>query len=359
MARGRKRKEEKVKRDDFKRPNGHGTVYKLSGNRRRPWIARVTASWNKDSRQIYETVGYYKTEADALEALDKHRLGFVVPKSDVTFADIYEEWSEGKYQYIGRDTANNYKAAWKYLKQHGSVKISDLRTAHLQSVIDSCHREGLSRSTMEKIRIVAVSLFSYAMENDIVEKNYAEFLRLPKVEKTEQKRFTDLEIKKLTAAAAVNEWVASVLIMIYTGLRISEMLGLTRFNIDIDRQIITGGIKTDAGKNRVVPIHPEIAKHIEHWCNKGGQTLICEGEKGKPLSAKRYREKYYYPALEAAKVRPLTPHACRHTFGSLAAEAGVDTIHIQKLIGHANYAFTADTYTHLELEALRAAMAKI
>lgn len=354
----RKRKE-KTKRDDFKRPNGYGTVYKLPGKRRRPWIARVTSGRNEDSgRQIYQTIGYFEEEKDARAALEMHRLNPVSPKASITMGDLYEEWSSTKYQYIGRDTANNYKAAWKHMARLKNVQVKEIRTAHLQQVIDKCHKAKMSRSTLEKIRIVSVSLLNYAIENDILAKNYAEFIRLPKTEKVEKERFSDIDIKKLSGIAPANEWVATVLIMIYTGMRISEMLGLTRFNVDVDAGVITGGIKTDAGKNRVIPIHPKIMKYVKHWHDKSGQALICE-ESGKPLSAKRYREKYYYPALDAAEVNRLTPHACRHTFGSMMAAAGVDTVRIQKLIGHADYSTTANVYTHLEVESLREAISKI
>lgn len=353
-----RKKKDKTRRDDFKRPNGYGTVYRLPGKRRRPWIARVTSGWNGDGRQIYQVLGYYDDEKEARTALEAHRINPIPPKASLTLGQLYEEWSEGKYQYIGKDTANNYKAAWKHMSKLKNVPVKELRTAHLQQAIDACHKANMSRSTLEKIRIVSVSLFNYAIENDILAKNYADFIRLPKSEKVEKERFSDLDIKKLSDIAPVNEWASTVLIMIYTGMRISEMLGLTKFNVDIDAGIITGGIKTDAGKNRVIPIHPKIIKYIKHWRDKNGQALICE-DNGRGMSANRYRKAYYYLALDTAEVRRLTPHACRHTFASLMAAAGVDTLHIQRLIGHADYNTTANTYTHLEIDPLREAINKI
>jgi len=357
----RKKTEEKKKRDDFKRPNGYGTYYKLPGNRRRPWIAIATTGWeiiDGKLRQLRQIIGYFEDDKKAEHALESHRFNPIPPKADITLGELYEEWSSGKYQYISKQTVDNYKAAWKYLSKYKNAKVKELRTAHLQSIIDKCFREKKSRSTLEKIRIVSVSLFNYAIENDILSKNYADFIRLPKAEKIEKNRFTDLEIKKMIAAAPDNEWVATILIMIYSGMRISEMLGLTKFNVDLERGIITGGVKTEAGKNRVIPIHPKIMQYVKQWYNKNGEALICN-DKGKALSAKRYRENFYYPALEAARVRKLVPHICRHTFGSLMAEARIDPVHIQKLIGHADYATTANIYTHLEIEPLREAINKI
>lgn len=366
--------------------NGAGTCYRLKGNRRKPYIARAFKGWesvkvkvkDKETGEIlidesgnpveeivlrpdYQTIGYFESKQEGNEALVLHKHNPVSPKATMTLEKLYEEWSDGAFEYIGRDTQNNYRAAWKHLSEFKTVKVKEIRTAHFQKAIDTCHKKEMSRSTLEKIRIVAVSMMGYAVQNDIVNKNYAEFIKLPKADKQEKDRFTDLEIKKLLDRDA-DEWTSSILIMIYTGMRISEMLGLTRFNVDLKQNIITGGIKTDAGKNRVIPIHPKILPYIKHWHGKNGQALICEDNgKGtlKPLSAKRYREKYYYPALETAKIRLLTPHKCRHTFCTMLAEAGADTVSIQKLAGHTDYAFTANEYTHPEIEKLRKAISQI
>lgn len=77
------------------------------------------------------------------------------------------------------------------------------------------------------------------------------------------------------------------------------------------------------------------------------------------MSAKYYREKHYYAALEQLEIKRLTPHACRHTFGSLMGRANVDPKHIQEIIGHASYAFTKDKYTHPYIRELKEAISKI
>lgn len=349
-------------------PNGFGTCFKLKGNRRKPWIARITTGWTtaiatrgkhkgqEIQRQLYQTIGYFETYEQAFDALTRHRLEPVSPKATMTLEELYKEWSTGAFQYISKQTQDNYRAAWKRLSKYKDVKVKEIRSAHFQKVIDKCKQDGMSRSTLEKIRIVAVQLMDYAMENDIISKNYAKFIRLPKAEKENKNRFTDLEVKQLFDRAD-DEWTGSILILIYTGLRISELLGLTKFNVDTKQNLITGGIKTDAGKNRIVPIHPKIRKYVLHWHGKNGTALICD-ENGKQLSAKQYRKKYY-AALEAAETRRLVPHACRHTFCSMLAEKGADTLSIQKLAGHADYGFTANEYTHPEVDKLRKAIAKI
>lgn len=354
----------------LRNPNGYGSVYKLSGRRRRPWVARITTGWTTTiakkgkragqevRKQLYQTIGYFSTRQEALDALVLHRISPVSPKQNITLKELYSEWSTSKYENISKHTANNYKTAWNYVKEYKNVKFKELRTAHWQAVIDQAAKKGLKLSALKKIRTVAAELNKYAMENDVVNKNYAQFIKLPKFEKAKKERFSDPEVKKIEDAAKGDPWVATVLILIYTGMRVGELLKLTLFNVDISRQLITGGAKTVAGKDRIIPFHPKIVTHIQQWYNRGGDALICRDD-GSKMSPDYYRKNFYYEALEAAGVRRLVPHTCRHTFGSLAAEAGVDPLYIQKLIGHADYAFTANNYTHPEIEALRKAMSMI
>ena len=354
----------------IRNPNGFGTVFKMPGRRRRPWCARITTGWKKViaksgkhagqevSRQVYQVIGYYATKQEALDALALHRVEPVSPKVDVTLGELYEEWSAGKYNSgLSRDTINNYKAAWKHVEKLKTAKFKDLRTAHWQKAIDE-KKGALSRSSLKKIKTLATLLYQYALKNDIVKKNYAQFIELPRETKKEKQIFTDLEIQKMFKNVESIPWVDTILIMIYTGMRISEMLQLTKFSVDLEKQIITGGIKKEAGRDRIIPINRKILPFIKKWYAKNGKALICRDD-GSSMSAKYYREKYYYPALEMLGIQKLTPHACRHTFASLMAAANVDPLYTQRIIGHADYAFTANEYTHPEINELKKAINKI
>ena len=346
----------------MKLPNSFGTCYRLPGTRRKPWIAREFKGRDEKGMSIYKTIGYFESLQDGMDAISLRRHNPITPKADMTLAEVYKEWSTKKYKpdkkkkSISKATENNYRAAWKYIQRHEKELFRELRTGYWQDIIDECEEKDLSHSTMHKIRTLVVMLYDYAMLNDVVDKNYAKSIELPREEKGKKERFTDPEVKKIEKAAEKKApWADTVLIMIYSGMRISEMLGLTRFNVDLKNELITGGIKTDAGKDRIIPIHPKILPYIKTWYAKEGETLICS-DAGKKLTAKKYREDMYYPALEAAEVRKLTPHKCRHTFGSMAAEKGIETVFIQQMIGHADYAFTANEYTHPDVEALKKAI---
>jgi len=340
----------------MRNPNGYGGVVKLSGNRRRPYMARITVGW-RGKTQIYKPIGYFEDQISALNALAEYNKNPIPTKIDITLGELYTEWSSGKYEYLSKQTVDNYKAGWKHLSKYSKVKFTELRTAHFQGIIDGLHKAGMSRSTLEKVKVVASMLYDYAMQNDITNKNYAEFIRLPKNEKKEKEIFTDLDIQILEKNDK-DEWVMTILILIYTGLRINEFLGLTPFNINLESQTITAGLKTDAGKNRVIPIHHKILKYIKYWLNKKGEYLICN-EEGKRIRDKYYREELYYPTLTRLNIKPLNPHCCRHTFASILRKSGADTKTIQMLMGHTKYSFTADTYTHINLEELKTAINEI
>ena len=343
----------------LRNPNGFGSVYKLSGRRRRrPWVAVVTTGWTENGKQIRQIVGYFKTKQEGLDALALHRISPVSPKADMVLEELYGEWSAAKYQNISKSTADNYRAAWKYLQTLKKAKFKDIRTSHWQGVINNCKEQGLSQSTLQKIRTLAVLLSKHAMKNDIINKNYAAMIDMPKFEKIEKERFSDLEVKQIEKYAGKVPWADTILILIYTGFRISEILNLTRFNVVLDKQIIIGGSKTKAGKNRPIPIHPKIMTYIKAWYERGGEALICD-ENDKKFTAKRYREKCYYSALEEMGLPRRVPHACRHTFCSMLAEKGVDPLCIKELAGHAQYSFTADEYTHPDIEVLRQAISKL
>lgn len=340
-------------------PNGYGSVYKLSGNRRRPWVAAKTIGWTDEGKQLRYIIGYFRTRAEALEALAEYNRNPIGEAREVALGDIYERWSESAYKTLTRSTVDGYKAAWKRLSVLADQQIRLIKTSHLQTVIDGMVDEGLSRSSLEKVKTLAGILFEIAHNDDVITKNYARAIKLPEEVKKKKQVFTDLEIEKVTRLAESGDiWAGTILILIYSGMRGSEMLLMTRFNVDLENWIFTGGIKTDAGRDRIVPIHTKIRPYVKYWYDTKGPRLIHRD--GQPISLNYYRRELYYPTLKRAGIdRHLNPHTTRHTFGTLLDRAKVNTKHIQELIGHSDYATTANIYTHPDLDALRSAIEAI
>ncbi|MEG2001362.1 MAG: site-specific integrase [Evtepia sp.] len=355
----------------MRRTNGTGQIIKLSGKRRRPFAIRFNGGNDPQTgKVILKYISYHETYQEAEIALvDYWRDPKKIEKASITLQTIFDEWSTIKYKNLDHATKNNYDSAWNYLSKLSHCKVKDIRTGQLQEIIDTAtyrppSKKGeplkderpLGRSGLEKIKAVATMLFDYAVQNDIIDRNYAKYIQLPRTQKIEKECFSEPEVLAIEKAAAQGVPFADVvLVMCYTGFRIEELLTLTPFSYDTKLHTLTGGLKTDAGRDRVVPVGDKILPIIDRWLKKGGSVIFCR-ENGTRYAQGTFRKTCYYSALEAAGVRRLTPHATRHTFASRLATAGVDSVTIQKLMGHADYAVTANTYTHVDVATLKTAV---
>ena len=345
-------------RRKIKRENGTGSVYKRSDMKRRPWVAVTPTRYDVDGEKLVaerEIIGYYATAQEAKDALEDYRR-HPTTKLNMTWEELYDEWSELHFREISHQMVDCYKAAWTKMLPLRDVLVREIRTGQLQSIVDA--HSSLSKSSLEKLRALSNQMMEYAMQNDIIHKNYAKFIRLPKKEKTVKDCFSDLELKKIEQAVGVIPWADAILMMCYTGFRVTEFLTLTPHCYDRQAGTLTGGLKTDAGRDRVVPVHHKIKPLLENWIAKGGDTIICNND-GSPMNANYFRKHKYYPALESIGVRKLSPHATRHTFATRLATAGARPEDIQALAGHEDYSMTANVYIHKDVEALREAVERM
>lgn len=345
----------------MRRANGTGSVVKLSGNRRKPYVAKLSA---KDKYGIYRQIvlGYYEKARDAQAALDgynKKLMGTPSLTADslsTTFGDIYDLWSARKYQKAGKASVTSYRASWARLSALSGVKMREVSIDHLQGIIDQDEAAGLSKSSINNDKILMKALFRYALERDIVSKDYSDFVQLPGVgPKHEKGAFNDLQMKKLEQLAAdCYPWADTVLMLCYTGFRITEFLTLTRFSYDVTGNYLRGGIKTDAGRNRIVPVHPKIKPYLLRWLDKGGDTIICR-DNGSSISSSYYRDAIFGSIADALGVPQATPHWCRHTFATMMHDAGAPELETKRIMGHANKDVTED-YTHTDIQRLTSAI---
>lgn len=354
-------KTEKAK--ELKKPNGYGSVIKLAGRRRKQWAVRVTDSIS-GGKQTYRYISYHETKKEALEALAHEQISPTPSKAKITFSELYNEWKQTKaYTSIAQDTKYSYSGAYNHFEKLYNMVFADLRTAHFQKCIDTATKKkggkdiALSSSSKKHMKVLAGLLYKYAMENDITNKNYAQFIILDKTEKTKHKIFTSDEIQTMFD----NELLPGAditLILIYTGMRINELLNLRKPDIDLTEKIITGGLKTDAGKDRTIPIHPKIYKYIEKYYISAADYLFMRNESNR-LTDNYFREKMYKPLLNRLDIEYKTIHSTRHTFATMLTQSGANTKAIEELMGHSDYAFTADTYTTVDVDFLKNELLKL
>jgi integrase len=337
------------------RPNGTGTAYK----RGKTWTARVVIGWKlaEDGRSIpiYRTKGGFQTKREALEYCQTLRNA---PKTvrRLTAEEIYLLWLPAHEGRVGRSTMNCYKAAWKYFSPIYQMPFADIGLDDLQECVDDCPN---GKRTKENMKALAGLLMKYAIPRHQTDMNYAEFIHTGNDEKGTRPAFNRDQIKMIDEQIGITPHAEDVYCLIYTGMRPSELFALTK--ADYRDGILYGGIKTEAGKNRAVPVSPRIAPIIERRLS-GDSKYLFPKDDGTQMSAKYFRDNYFYPVLAAAGIQPMptpnypayyVPYSCRHTFANLLKDVPGSDKDKAGLIGHEDYKTTKKLYQSPELEALR------
>lgn len=334
----------------MKNANGTGGIVNLGKHRRKPYAVRVTQGWI-EGKQIYQYIGYYTTRKEAQQALAAYTVApHLVVKSKLTFADIWNDWSANGLKDLSRQTKDSYNAAFKNLAPLHGRQFSEIRTAEIQAAIDGSGKGYSSRTNM---KVVCSYLYKYAIQNDIVQRDYSQYVKVGKNEKKEKVIFTDIEIQRIFDHDDL-PYADTVLILLYTGFRLQEFLNICRCDVDLTKWTITGGLKTDAGKNRVVPIHPKIRKYVKARCD------ACENPFGRLTNITKscYRT-HFDELMQRLDIRDKTPHCTRHTFATIMGREGVDALAITQILGHSNYNFTVKNYTHTDVDYLTEQLKKV
>lgn len=348
-------KQVRTKRKTTKRENGTGSVYKRSDLKSRPWVAATPAT--VDNRP--EIIGYFATAQEAKDALLEFNKN-PTTKLNITLKQLFEEWWPKGMKEKSKQLEDSYRAAWKKLEPLHNEKFRELRTGQYQNIIDSYN---LSRSSLSDVKSLLSLLYKYAMENDVVHKNYAEYIKLPKEKKGVLPAFSDLELKIIEKSIDKVEFADCIYFMCYTGLRITEFLTLTKFQVYIQDDIVAlhGGIKTEAGEDRIVPVHDKIKSILFKWMKKNGKVIFCRPD-GSPYTADYFRRRCFYPALEEMGIqenkspRRLTPHATRRTFATMLSKANVREEDFIAMMGHADYEVSVESYIYQTAEKLKASI---
>lgn len=210
----------------------------------------------------------------------------------------------------------------------------------MQQLINNLER---GYNTKSNISSLLNQLFHIAMELDICTKNYAEFISVKKERDSQiHKPFSEEEIAILFNNVFSHELVDTILITIYSGMRIGELLNLQVKNIDLAKRIMIGGSKTEAGKNRIIPIHTKILPLIRRRYNEDNTYLIENSKKQMPY--KEYRTQWNKIMTDLHMEH--LPHDGRHTFATLMDNAGANKLAIKKIMGHASSDITDKIYIH-------------
>ncbi len=337
----------------MKRANGTGTIVKRK-SRQKPYL--VFAAAESGERKY---LGSFKLKAEAQTFLENYNQNPTVFRTTMTFSQVYADFKNSKrYETLSKSTRDGYAAAYKHCAKLERIQFSELRTTQLQEVIDDLEKANLSFSSMHKVKVLFTTLSNYALQNDIINKEYASFVILPENDSKAKRALTDIEIEKIRLAAkSGNQSAEWILYLICSGWRISEMLELTRFSYDEKEKTLRGGKKTKNGINRLVPIYPYVQPIVEKQLAKNGETIFCM-DNGKAMTANYFRRYVFNPLIEELNLdESLTPHNTRHTFATLLKRGGADDFYRKRLLGHSSGNITDDVYTHEDVESLKKAIA--
>lgn len=336
----------------MKRANGDGSVYKIGGRRRKPWAARITVGWQIQAdgklKQTYQPIGTYATRPEAEQALNNFLENpYDIEAQKITFSGVYDLWSAEYYATLKSDSsARTYRAAYNHCSPLYNMRMRDIRVSHLQGVIRDAN---VGEATKGRMKSLFNLMYKYCMIHEICDKDYSALFthKVGKRNKDNRVPFSDSEILTLWQHEDF-PFVDLVLFDLYTGFRPTEAILLENEKLDLDQWIVVGGMKTEAGTDRTVPLHPRIRHIIEKRYNPDFKYLFMN-ERLEKMTYDQYRGRFKNIMRRFGFSH--TPHETRHTFITKAQQNKMPRGILKEIVGHEDNDMT-DYYTHWTVENL-------
>ena len=267
-----------------------------------------------------------------------------------TFSEVYQDFFEWKYgehapRKLSEASRNSTVAAFRNLAALHNVPFRSIRLDDMQRILDECP---LKEASVELMLTLLKQMYKYADARELCDKDYSRHLVLPAKDGDEHGvPFSDEDLAALWRNRS-DDTAEMLLIMCYSGFRISAFRSM---EVNLDERYFKGGVKTKAGKGRVVPIHSAILPLVERRIRRYGSLLPFT-----PGTFVRYMRKL----LSSLGIQDHTPHDCRHTFSALCEKYNVDENDRKRMLGHSfGNDITNGIYGHRTLDDLRAEIEKI
>lgn len=363
-------------------PNGFGQISEIKNkNLRNPFRVLVTVGKTEEGKPICKPLkpqSYFKTYNEAYNALVEYNKNPFDLQNLMTMQELYDHWSVEYFEaYSAPSTVRGIKDTWKYCHSIYNMPVIQVRPKHMLQCIN--YGEYVSKHTVHhpspkvkgKMKSIFNQMFDYAVKYDITDKNYARLFNLdPATTKAASKTikehipFDDDEMITLWEHVDDLPGIDIVLIQCYSGLRPQEIGLISLQDYHPELGILIGGIKTAAGKNRMIPIHPKIRKYVEKYAKQAkelhSEFLINWPKDGETyLSYLRYASLFYNIRNELGLNPEHRPHDGRKHFITQAKKYGVDEYAIKYIVGHQIQDITERVYTTREREWLISEIEKI
>jgi integrase len=373
-----------------KRGNGEGTIYRRAADGR--WLGVLIVGWSPSGRPVRKTVSA-KTRSEAIRKFRELQRrvddGLPAPDASITVAQLFERWREDvlSHQVLPSAADNYYSVAKNHIiPSLGRKKLLDLTTADIDRLIAKKLKEGKSVSTVRRIRSVFAQALDQAMRWGWVMRNAASLSRAPKATRKEGRTLTEKQARDFLKSLEGHRLQVLFTLMLATGLRRGEALGLMWKDFDPDKRIIRvrrqlqregDGLITREPKTsrsrRVVNLPPQLVETLlthrnsqndakaligKGWQNSG---FIFTTGVGGPLDPRNLLRDFK-TVCQAAGLGDLHVHELRHSAASLMLASGVKLQVVSEVLGHASIRMTADVYGHIldpDRESAAAAMGQV
>ena len=367
-------------------PNGFGQISEIKGRKlRNPFRVLVPVGKTPTGRFICKPLkpnSFFPTYNDAYNALVEYHKNPYDLEPSITVAQLYERWTESYFKTLKSESSTRtITSAWNYCSSLYNMRACDIRARHIKGVMEEgvAIIKGEERRPTANMKSRIKSLFNlmldYALEYEIVDRNYARTFDISDEvlnEMSDTKRghitFTDDEMEILWNNIDTKQYIDVVLFQCYSGWRPQELGLIELKNVDLEEGVITGGMKTAAGTDRIVPIHPKIRFIVERKYKEaielGSEYLInCTDTSTHRSSLKLTYDKYNHRFAKIVNELKLNnqhrAHDPRMHFITIAKKYHIDEYALKYIVGHAITDITERVYTKREIGWLIEEMKKI
>lgn len=334
------------------RGNGQGTAYK----RGKTWEAQVVIGYRPNSQEggspvpIKRRKGGFATKRDALAYCVDLYKGTVEAKN-ITLDQVYTQWYKRHESRVSAKTMEGYSAAYKHFSPLHHRYIRSITAKDLQECMDACPA---GKRTHQLMQVTAGLIWAYAYDADYVEKDVTGHLYTGKGTVQQRQPLTDEEVKKIHDAIGVEPYAEYVYAMCYLGFRPSEFLSLRKEDYHEEEGVVylVGGSKTEAGRNRRVPV-PELIMTIIRERLKAASEFLFANYNGKKMSEFYFREYVFRPLMARLGIEGKVPYSTRHTYSDKLKYVDGDDKTKAAVMGHTDYGFTQKAYQSTSLEEIK------
>lgn len=272
-------------------------------------------------------------------------------------------------RHFSKRTALAYQLELKkfaeFLESTGKSEVNSITKADIRQFLSVCSKTNGAFAYARKLSTIK-SFFKYLGREEIIEKNPASDIEAPKLPEREPTYLTEAEYQNLIAAVKreatpfyLARDLAIIVLLLGTGIRLSELVSLTLDRINLERSGKSIKVKGKGDKERIIPLTDEVVKVLEQYLksrpNVSSNHLFIS-RLGEELHARSVYGlvKKYLKSIGITKTR-FAVHCLRHTFGTSLMNKGVNIVVIQELLGHSKIE-TTRRYLHINNIDLRNAV---